>query len=108
MNGLTLLTFASSGKGKVVEAAIPWVRRLLCNLFGYQGETASGLIANIELCREESCHAQSELQCSIATFNVKCEFAIDLHDFFVRTVVKWVGHCFRHPAHPITNLLSLR
>ena len=38
---------------------------------------------------------------------VQSEFKIDLQVFFVQTVVKWLGHCFRHCHQPITLLLSL-
>jgi len=38
---------------------------------------------------------------------VKRELNIDAEHFFVQTVVRWLGHCFRHPDHPISLLLSL-
>ena len=38
---------------------------------------------------------------------IKSNHNICLHDFYARVVVKWLGHCFRHVAHPVTRLLSL-
>ena len=37
----------------------------------------------------------------------KADFSICLHHFFVRTVVKWLGHCFRHHSQPVSALMSL-
>ena len=38
---------------------------------------------------------------------IKSEFCINVQYFFIERVVSWVGHCFRHPSHPISKLLSL-
>ena len=39
--------------------------------------------------------------------DIKSRYNICVQRFFVKTIVSWVGHCFRHPNHPISSLLSL-
>ena len=39
--------------------------------------------------------------------SIKQAFSIDAEAFHVQVVVSWLGHCFRHPDHPISLLLSL-
>jgi len=38
---------------------------------------------------------------------IRSEFSIDVQQFFLETVVRWVGRCFRHPSHPVSLLMSL-
>ena len=40
-------------------------------------------------------------------FRIKREHSICVQEFVARTIVMWVGHCFRHCSHPISQLLSL-
>ena len=35
------------------------------------------------------------------------DFRICVRTFFCKSIVRYLGHCFRHPSHPITQLLSL-
>ena len=39
--------------------------------------------------------------------SLKQRFHCCLHDFYAGSVVRYVGHCFRHSTHPISILLSL-
>ena len=53
---------------------------------------------------EKSCelfNVSSELQ------RVQSEFNICVQTFYCKCVVSYVGHCFRHSAHPISKLMSL-
>ena len=34
-------------------------------------------------------------------------FVVNLQTFYCKSLVGFLGHCFRHPAHPVTKLLSL-
>ena len=44
---------------------------------------------------------------SVLLQNIKGQYDICVQSFFIKTLVAWLGHCFRHPNHPITALFSL-
>ena len=39
--------------------------------------------------------------------NVQNDFHVCVSSFFCKSLVKFLGHCFRHLDHPISKLLSL-
>jgi len=64
-----------------------------------------GVIANAgarKVCGFPSCFNYHE-----TLMQVRTELKVDVKLFFVQTVVKWLGHCFRHRHQPISILLSL-
>ena len=39
--------------------------------------------------------------------HVKDLYRVDMQDFYLNCIVKYVGHCFRHQGHAISQLMSL-
>ena len=66
-----------------------------------QMETISNLGARRIACLRRGYNVHERLT------SIKSQHKCHVDLFYVQTVVKWVGHCFRHPLHPISQLLSL-